>query len=882
MARASEHVLDLLARYAGLATRRPYLMLGLWLVVAAGCFVASSRWIQFDARFDALLPERTPSVVARREAGRRIGSTDFYLIAVDSPDPVQNFRFTQALARAMRGWPEAEWVLDRRDAEVLRRHALLFAETRDLEEVSVTLKRIVDRALHDARAKAGGFEELDDDLVAARKRADQQDRDRLKALARKYEVASKVGGKGGIGEKHPELRDALMNDSGTVAVVMARLKKGTNDVAFAREVYRRGEALIARLKPATYHPKMQAKVAGAYRSFREYDQALRDVAVGSAASMILVIGMVICFFRRVRPVIVILGPLLVGILLTAGFAALFVPRLNIITGFIVAILTGLGIDYSVHLYAAYRQQRIDGADLETAVASALREAGPGMFTAALTTMAALLTLCLAHFRAFQEFGVLATVGVLLCMASAFLVFPPLIAVIERIWKERFPAPRPVADGARAARNLRLARVGFAAILVAVAAVLWAAPRIGFEYDFSKLRGRDVEQTGIRYGSAMRGSRGSSPVALLAGSEHDLRAAVTELERRRKLEQQCCDVYLAGEEPRGEWCDKLGLSNPRTRRQTFVREGKRFCQPRILDIVSVRTFIPDDQERKLPHLRAIRETLRYDKKKGDPIAEAPQDLRKDLEELQRHAQVDRPLRVEDLPQWARHTLTERAPPGGGPAPTGRIGFVYSGIGFSDARDMITFAEDYAEIRIEGRPVHLASSSFVVADVVKTVKDDGLRMLLLSLGAVFLLLLLDLRQLRGALLCFGTLALGFFGSLGILALLGWNLGVYNMLVVPVSLGVGIDASVHVYHRYLRLGPLYPASPLGFTGLAVIVSSLTTASGFAGLFFIGHGGLQSIAQFASVSIAFTLGVVILLMPWVLMKLAARQPAAGSPGAE
>ncbi len=96
---------------------------------------------------------------------------------------------------------------------------------------------------------------------------------------------------------------------------------------------------------------------------------------------------------------------------------------------------------------------------------------------------------------------------------------------------------------------------------------------------------------------------------------------------------------------------------------------------------------------------------------------------------------------------------------------------------------------------------------------------------------------------------------------------KLGVYNMLVVPTALGVGIDGSVHLYHRFKRLGPKYAEAPLGHTGKAVIASSITTAAGFAGLFFIAHGGLRTIANFATLSIILTLAGILTILPGLLI---------------
>lgn len=888
----SKLVLPLLrafARYARLSARRPGLALLLIALVTAAALAAAAHGLRLDPRFDALLPSGTPSVVARREAKKRLGSSDLYVVAVKSPDPMANYRFIRDAAARIAKWPETDWVIDRRDASVFRRNALLFANSADLAKGAKLLERIIRRAERRAKAKATGFIELDDEVEEKEKAVDRRDRDALKALYKRYRASAKGERKGDLFRKHPELRDVLLNDRGTVGVVLARLKKGTNDVTFSRSVYLRGQALIRALQPRRYHPKMIARVVGAYRSFKEYDQALSDVRAASVASLVMVLGILIVFFRRLRAVVVVMVPLLVGIAWSAGFAGLFFGTMNIITSFIAAILMGLGIDFAIHLYAAYSAARREGADLSDGLAQAVLESGPGMTTAALTTMAALLTLELAHFRAFQEFGLLAAFGVLICLLAALLVLPPVVGGLERLWPARVRPAKPVQPSERRVVWLRwTARGGVVVAVVATALLTPHAPRIGFEYDFKKLRGKGVAKAGIAYGSAMRGSRSSSPMAMLGDSALHMRHAHTILMSRQRAERACCAAYLAGKSPKGEWCHRMGLDDPRALRMVYhgmtrrhckdprapscVAKRGRICTPRVRDIITVATFIPAHQAEKLKSIRAIRRVLRPTKS-TDPVLDAPKDIRKDLRELRKHASIDRPLGVGDLPLWARRLLVERVPGPGGKPRVGAVGFLYSGLHFRDVRDMMAMARDYATIRVDGRPIHLAASSFVVSAVVATVQRDGPRVFLYAGLAVLGLLLVDLLSISGALLCFFSLGLGLTWALGLMQLLDLRLGVYNMLVVPTVLGIGIDGSVHLYHRYLRLGGDYALRPLGHTGAAVIASAVTTAAGFAGLFFIQHGGLRTIAQFATLGICLILASILAVLPGTLMWLAARR---------
>jgi len=331
---------------------------------------------------------------------------------------------------------------------------------------------------------------------------------------------------------------------------------------------------------------------------------------------------------------------------------------------------------------------------------------------------------------------------------------------------------------------------------------------------------------VGYGNAMRTGRGSTPTVLLGDSEEQLRAAHRLLTERRD----------GGDE-------------------------------RILDVISVETFIPSEQEAKLEQIEDLRSLLR-----PRTLRRVPERYREDLVELAELAEVEEPVTLAELPNWARRTIQESN------GSVGHIGFLYTSERSPDARQAREFQNAYGQIDVGvgDRPVRVASSRFVIADVVYTMQDDGRRMVVFALIAVFLLLLLDLRSFFGALACLATLALGVAGAFGVASLLGWKLGVFNMLVVPVALGLGIDGTIHVYHRFRRAGPLFLESPLGATGLAIFASSVTTIAGFCGLLAVSHRGLLTIGKLAVLTVGLTLVAVLGVLPGVLVAVAKRREAA------
>ena len=127
-------------------------------------------------------------------------------------------------------------------------------------------------------------------------------------------------------------------------------------------------------------------ISGAYRfNVEDYEGVLADSKLTGTISLGLVLGLMIVAMRDLRALLLIFTPLIVGTIWAFGFAGLTVGVLNTFTSILGALLLGLGIDFSIHLYLRYREERLISSTLEEAVASAWDKVGPPSFAAAITT-----------------------------------------------------------------------------------------------------------------------------------------------------------------------------------------------------------------------------------------------------------------------------------------------------------------------------------------------------------------------------------------------------------------------------------------------------------------------------------------------------------------
>ena len=144
---------------------------------------------------------------------------------------------------------------------------------------------------------------------------------------------------------------------------------------------------------------------------------------------------------------------------------------------------------------------------------------------------------------------------------------------------------------------------------------------------------------------------------------------------------------------------------------------------------------------------------------------------------------------------------------------------------------------------------------------------------ALLVVFILVWLDFRSVRAAGLSLVPVAVGFAATFGVMWLVGMSVNAANVIVLPLMFGIGVDAGVHILHRY-RQNP--SQRPLGLacgTGKGITVTSLTTIIGFGTMTLARHRGIASLGFVLAVGIGLTLLACWTIMPaWLELRGAGR----------
>jgi hypothetical protein len=152
--------------------------------------------------------------------------------------------------------------------------------------------------------------------------------------------------------------------------------------------------------------------------------------------------------------------------------------------------------------------------------------------------------------------------------------------------------------------------------------------------------------------------------------------------------------------------------------------------------------------------------------------------------------------------------------------------------------------------------------VMRELFRVIGKDGRNAALLTILVVFMILWLDFRKIKYAVIAMIPLVAGFVWMVGLMKLVGMQLTIVNVMGLPMIIGIGIDYGVHIVHRWRIEGSNKVNKIFASTGKAILLSAITTMLAFGSLIFSIWPGFGSLggAMFIGVGACFLSTVIIL----------------------
>ncbi|WP_461865973.1 hydrophobe/amphiphile efflux-3 (HAE3) family transporter [Thermococcus sp.] len=228
-----------------------------------------------------------------------------------------------------------------------------------------------------------------------------------------------------------DIRNQLISSDYTTTIVPVTISRDKNQKTLTR-VYKDIQRDIENTNfPKNVEVTQTGSIGVTYRILALLQSDLNKTM---GIAFIMVILLLICFYRSPVRALIPLTPLAFGVAMTLGFMGLTNIPLGIATTTVGAMIVGMGIDYGVHITNRYYEERRKGRSIEESAEEAITETGKALLGAALTTIAGFAALSFSVLPALQRLGFVLIVGLTLAALNAVIVTPAVIMLEEDITK----------------------------------------------------------------------------------------------------------------------------------------------------------------------------------------------------------------------------------------------------------------------------------------------------------------------------------------------------------------------------------------------------------------------------------------------------------------
>jgi len=836
-------------RYVDFLARHD-LAISIAALVLFGLGVAAASRLQLRSDFTELLPQDDPEVTQLRELGDKIGAPSTLVVAVEGSDPLANERFAEALVKNLQPLLGSSLrAIDyRADASrpFFEHNKALYANVVDLQRIDDDVRKLV------ASKKNPMF------LPFADPDKGEEDDDPAKDLHKLKEKLEGQKPKNAFPSGYYENQDRSL-----LAIITWTESSGTGDSSGFR-IRDDVQRIIDHTRPASFG-QVKASITGdVATAIEEHDALKSDIEWVSIVCTILVLMVIMLYFRSPFALGYVFFPTLLGVAVAFGITALTIGYLNTNTAFLGSIIIGNGINFGIILLARYREERARApADLsQNAMTKAMTDTLRPTLAAALAAGIAYASLTLTEFRGFRQFGFVGGIGMVLCWLATYSYCPALILFWERMRKHRPTQPLSSSRTLLAIAEMLLRRrrilLGIVAVTTVVAAAS-VAPVVPnpFEYDFSKLRNQQSRKHGAgelygRVGKMFSQDIAPIGVALLASPED---AALYD---QAVLEKDCRDGLARAHSSFA--ADATTLARECARR---VAAG----EPTGGLLSSVSTafdYLPKDQDAKLAVIADLRKRLG-----GDALQSLSNENRQLIAEWMPPDDLHR-LVPADLPEAIARRFRETD------GTVGRVALLFPVRVWAnwDGHNLIRLADVTKNVALpNGHVASAAGHTSLFAAMLRSIAHDGPIATLAAMIGVVVMVLLLFRNLRSSAMVLLSLGVGVVWMGGAGALLHMKLNFLNFVALPITFGIGVDYAVNVFARIVDEPPERHARGLAETGSAVTLCSSTTIIGYSSLLIASNGALVSFGKLANLGEIGCLLAALLLVPAVSARYKARR---------
>ncbi|MGA7003330.1 MAG: MMPL family transporter [Pseudolabrys sp.] len=847
----------------GICTRFPWPIIVLALVAAASAAVYSARHFAINTDVNKLISReldwRQREAEFEKAFPGHFGST---LVVIDAPTAEYASRAAAEMGTKLNAQPQLfRSVNDIGGSEFFARNGLLYRPTEDVASFAKGLGQaapLVGTLVGDPSLR-GLTRTLSLGLIGVQSKLTTLD-----ALARPLSMASATIEGVLAGRPASFSWQAMLNGQDPGPADLRRLIEVRPVLDFSAlqpgqvssKAIRQAASDLQLDKKYQARVRLTGSVPMADEEFATVQDGALENAIGTVITVLVILWLAL---KSARLIVAVFINLVVGLALTAAFGLMMVGALNMISVAFAVLFVGLGVDFGIQFSVRYRAERHDVPELAPALVQAAEKIGVPLTLAAAAVAAGFLSFLPTDYRGVSELGQIAGVGMLIAYVTSITLLPALITVLNPTGEAE-----PIGYSALAPidRFLQVHRVPVIVGTLAVA-VLGAPLLYYLTFDFDPIHLRSPKTESISTLLALGGDpqAGSNSVNIITASLDEARSAADKL---RTLPQVLEVKTLLSFVPQDQ-DKKLGL----------IRDLNRQLGPALQKPGSSKP--PTDAD-NIAALNGMADQL--NKIAGNTTgagADAAKRLAADAVKLAQANEETRaraqnafiaPLET-GIAQLRGFLTAQQISRDNLPAalkqlwvtPDGRARVEVAPKGDTNDTEVLrSFARAVLAVypNATGGPISILESS---RTVVRAFLEAGFY----ALVSIAILLWIVLRRFGDVLLTLVPLLLAGVVTLEICVLIDMPLNFANIIALPLLLGVGVAFKIY-YILAWRSG----RTNLLQSSLtrAVIWSALTTATAFGSLWLSQHPGTSSMGKLLALSLACTLAAAVLFQPALMGK--------------
>jgi hopanoid biosynthesis associated RND transporter like protein HpnN len=884
-----------------LAFKHSLIVVALSLILAGVSIWVTGEKLTFKTGRGDLVAKGLPYVKLYEEYRDQFEDLEGMVIVAESESPEKMAEFAETLAAKLKVRPDLfSKVIYKFDTSYFRFRFLLYLDPPELENLQTKLEEYQD-FIESVNATPGltpllnqinreissgmvdslmtGFLGEDDDTEKKEKKNDENNLNLLiriieemnRSLKNNYHYQSPWQSLFNSGEESLREKGYLVSKNEKLLFILAVPKEDeTSFTGYKDSVYSARE-LIAEVKKD--FPGISVGLTGEdVISTDEMITTQKDVKLASKIALGGVALLFIIAFKGIVKPLLAMFSLLIALAWSLGFTSLTVGHLNILSVVFTTILIGLGIDFGIHILERYKEERKEGGDISTALQKTLQGTGQGNFSGAITTAIAFGAMVLTDFIGIVELGWIAGWGILFCMLAMVLLLPALVTLEEKWRKPVYTKTKEKPITASISwldqffsHYKLIITVCCALVLVSMLALRTAH----FDYNLLNLQSKGTEAVKYEMRILENAGRSAWSAAMLADSLEEVLQKETQLKTLPTVEN----------------VESIASMVPKHQEENlqYVREN---LSPLLSEL-----YVEEEDELfslkgLTKNLKRIRFKLQGREGKEDKVAQAAKEIdkflegrkiidqetaEKKLEEFSEQLFVDYRGLMTDLQKNAEPTLVKisEIPKNLSDRYISKQGkyliTIFPSVDIWDLDERNRYLKDLrsVDVNVTGSAVHMFNST-------RLMTEGYINGGIYAMTAIIIYVFIVFRNPRTVFFILLPVIAGSIWTMGIMELTGLKLNMANLVILPLILGIGVVNGIHITHRYREEEDKNSVVLGKSTGLAVILSSLTTMIGFGSMMVADHYGVFSLGLVLTLGVFCCLVASITFLP-ALLKLSA-----------